>query len=253
MNEWIAKVFPQWNSLTSFWSTLEFGREAQLGWITAFIVLFLIASWLYRQDTRTLHPFWKVWLWSLRIATLATLLVVALVPQERKSRSISQPSRVVILADTSVSMSRQDKDLAAAGGATAERAVPSRADLVQTLLEKSPLLETLRKTHDVSIMTFDSQLVRQQVLRKAAAPQSPGTAEANDGRQGSGRRSRPARGECASQAPRLGRDSAPPRGRNASGRSAPYADPRRRGRNPLGGRVHYRRRKQRRRRSAVGL
>src|SRR5262249_52756586 len=83
------------------------------------------------------------------------------------------------LADTSVSMSRQDKDLVASGGATAEKGVPSRAELVRTLLEKSPLLETLRKTHDVSITTFDSQLVRQQVLRKTA-PLNPSAAGTDD-------------------------------------------------------------------------
>jgi len=192
MSEWIAKLYPQSEAWTSFWSTLEFGREAQLGWILAFVALFLIASWLYRKDTRTLHPVWKVWLWSLRIATLVTLLVVALVPQERKSRSIFQPSRVVILADTSVSMSRQDKDLAAAGGATAEKAVPSRADLVRALLEKSTLLETLRKTHDVSITTFDSQLVRQQLLRKVAPPQNQGAADAPAGEEGAKKPAGPA-------------------------------------------------------------
>lgn len=179
MNEWIAKLFPEWEAWTSFWTTLEFGREARGGWIVAFVALFLLASWLYRKDTRTLHPFWQVWLWSLRIGALVALFVVAMVPQERKSRSIFQPSRVVILADTSVSMSRQDKDLANEKGSSADKAVPSRADLVRDLLEKSPLIEKLRQTHDVSITTFDSQLVRQQLLRKIAAksatdPAAPG-------------------------------------------------------------------------------
>src|SRR5262249_22309722 len=67
MNEWIAKLFPQSEAWTSFWSTLEFGREARAGWILAFVALFLAASWLYRKDTRALHPFWKAWLWGLRI------------------------------------------------------------------------------------------------------------------------------------------------------------------------------------------
>ncbi len=185
MTEWIAKLYPQSEEWTSFWTTLEFGREARAGWIVAFVGLFLIASWLYRRDTRALHPVWKVWLWTLRIATLLVLLVVAMVPQERKPHSTFQPSRVVILADTSASMSRQDKDLVPAGGASAEKAVPSRAELVRALLEKSPLLETLRKTHDVSIATFDSQLVRQQLLRKIAekAPGNalPGTADSATG------------------------------------------------------------------------
>jgi hypothetical protein len=183
MSDWLAKLYPQSEEWVNFWRTLEFGREARAGWVVAFVALFLAASWLYRKDTRALHPFWKVWLWVLRVGTLVALFAVAMMPQERKSRVKPEPSRVVILADTSVSMSRQDKDLAPAGGATGEKAVPSRAELVQQLLEKSPLLETLRKTHNVSIATFDSQVVRQQLLRKVtpAGPEAGGAAAADSG------------------------------------------------------------------------
>jgi hypothetical protein len=177
MNDTIARLFPDSQAWTGFWTTLEFGREAKTSWVLAFVVLFLIASWLYRRDTRALHPFWKVWLWGLRISVLAALFVIALVPQERKSEVRPLPSQVVILADTSVSMSRQDKDLAAAAGGTPTAAVPSRADLVQSVLEKSPLVETLRKTHDVHIETFDSQLVRHEVLQKKTASRPVGAVE----------------------------------------------------------------------------
>src|SRR5262245_27527569 len=102
MTEWLSKLFPNWPEWGSFWSTLEFGREARTGWIVAFVALLLAATWLYRRDTRTLHPFWKALVWGLRLAVLVVLLVVALVPQERKSRSIAQHSQVVVLADTSV-------------------------------------------------------------------------------------------------------------------------------------------------------
>jgi hypothetical protein len=177
MNESIARLFPDSQAWTGFWSTLEFGREAKASWMLAFIALFLAASWLYRRDTRALHPFWKVWLWGLRMSVLAALFVVALVPQERKSEVRPQPSQVVILADTSVSMSRQDQDVAAAAGGSSLKAIPSRADLVQRMLEQSPLVETLRKTHDVHLETFDSQLVRHEVLQKRSVLKASGTAE----------------------------------------------------------------------------
>ncbi|HEY2253092.1 MAG TPA: VWA domain-containing protein, partial [Planctomycetaceae bacterium] len=167
MTDWLIKLFPDWPEWARFWSTLEFGREARVWWIAGFLLLFLSATWLYRRDTRALHPFWKMWLWGLRIGVLAALLVIALGPQERKSEFKASPSQVVILADTSVSMSRQDKDLAAPG-ASASKSVPSRSELVRQLLENSPLLGELRKTHDVHIETFDSQLVRHQLLRKTA-------------------------------------------------------------------------------------
>lgn len=168
MSDWLVNLFPDWQGWAPFWSTLEFGRESRGWWISGFVLLFLATTWLYRRDTRSLHPVWKIWLWGLRSSVLALLLVILLAPQERKSEVKALPSHVVILTDTSVSMSRQDKDVAAAG-VTGERSVPSRSDLVRELLEKSSLLSELRKTHDVHLETFDSQLVRHQLLRKFAA------------------------------------------------------------------------------------
>jgi hypothetical protein len=170
MKEWIAKLFSDWPEWTEFWNTVEFGRESKGWWLCGFLVLALAASWLYRRDTRELHAFWKVWLWSLRLLVLAALLLVALAPQERKSRVITRNSRAILLFDTSVSMSRQDRDLAASSGA----AVPSRAELVRQVLENTKLLDTLRQTHDVTIATFDSTLARQVLLPKT---EQPGTAD----------------------------------------------------------------------------
>jgi hypothetical protein len=173
--ETIAKLFPDWPAWHSFWSTLEFGRESRGVWFIGFVILFLAAGWLARRDTRSLHPAWQIWLWFLRTCVLLSLLAIALAPQERKSQIEPENSRVIILVDTSVSMSRQDKDLLPEGSAARASPVPSRAELVRELLEKSPLLEMLRKTHTVSIETFDSQIVRQQQLRKLdAASSAPG-------------------------------------------------------------------------------
>lgn len=171
MKDWLAKMFADWPAWTEFWSTVEFGRESKGWWLFGFFVLFLVASWLYRRDTRELHAFWKIWLWSLRVLAILALLLVALAPQERKSRVITRNSRAVLLIDTSVSMSRQDKDQAN----SSESTVPSRADLVRRVLEQSNLLDALRKTHDVSIATFDSTLTKQLLLPKVAASGTAGS------------------------------------------------------------------------------
>lgn len=171
MRAHLAKLFPDWNAWTSFWSTLEFGREAWGWWLLACVGVVLLATWLHRRDTRELHPFWRIWLWSLRVLALLVLFVVALDPQERTSRTITEPSEVLLLVDTSISMSRRDKDLFPA---SAPAPVPSRAELVRDLLEKSELVGRLRQTHDVSIETFDSQLTRQALLPKYATV-TPGT------------------------------------------------------------------------------
>lgn len=175
MRESIARLIPD-SRWSEFWSTVEFGRESRSWWLVGFAALFLLAFWLYRRDTRDLHPIWKGWLWTLRLLTLAALLLVALSPQQRRAEIASEFSRVLFLVDTSVSMSQQDKDLNLPS--RPDGSVPSRADLVRDLFEKSPLLETLRKTHDVSVATFDSQVVKQLLLTKTAAvPPSSATSK----------------------------------------------------------------------------
>ena len=166
MNQALAKMFPDWPQWQLFWTTLEFGRESRGVWLFGFVVLFLLATWLARRDTRSLHPAWRLWLWSLRIAVLLALLVIALAPQERKSQIEPENSRVLLLVDTSVSMSRLDRDSEKDEVSSPTSPIPSRAEQVRDLLEKSSLLANLRKTHNVSIDTFDSQTARQQQLRK---------------------------------------------------------------------------------------
>lgn len=163
MTEWLSKLFPDSPRWVHFWNTVEFGRDGAFTWVAGFALLLLLASWIYRRDAANLHVGWKLWLASLRIAVLLCLLVVALVPQERDSRIISQPSRVALLFDSSISMGIRDKT---AAGTQREATPPTRAETVAAVLEKSPLIETLRKTHDVTVYTFDSRLVKQQLLEK---------------------------------------------------------------------------------------
>ncbi|MGQ0633126.1 MAG: VWA domain-containing protein [Planctomycetaceae bacterium] len=173
MKQRIASLFPDSEGWTTFWSSLEFGREGAALWLLGFLVLLLAATWLYRRDTRELPTFWKVWLWSLRCAALIVLLLVALAPQERTSRTVADRSQVVLLVDTSISMNRQDRE---PPPERAERQAPTRAERVHRLLEASPLLKALRQTHDLSISTFDSQLARQALLPALAKALAGGSA-----------------------------------------------------------------------------
>ncbi len=70
MRDWLSKQFPEWPAWSEFWSTVEFGRETKSWWLLGFLGLFLAAAWLYRRDTSGLHPFWRTWLWTLRVLTL---------------------------------------------------------------------------------------------------------------------------------------------------------------------------------------
>lgn len=151
----------------------EFGRE---GWQTLLILAIgtlLVVGWLYRRDTRELAWYWRIWLFFLRVGVLGVLGFIAMDPQERVETSQVRPSRVALLVDTSVSMSFPEKSLSASalsavppGSPSAGETVRSRSEAVMELMGKSNLLSDLRKTHDVSIFTFDSDLRNVQSLGK---------------------------------------------------------------------------------------
>jgi hypothetical protein len=152
MTEWA------WPDDPTTWILLVLGGAA----IIAYVV------WLYRKDTRELGTLPRLWLTTLRIAMFVGLLVIWLNPQERTQESMTRPSRVAILIDNSLSMRHPAAD--ARTGSPAEGAQPTpetagmgtggetRAELVQKLLAQSPLLQSLRQQHEVSIFTFNSLL-----------------------------------------------------------------------------------------------
>lgn len=110
--------------------------------------------WMYVRDTRTMSVGWTVWLTCLRLAFLAGLAIVALNPQERTQKDAYRQSQTVLLVDTSTSMQQPERDPRLSGSAP----VRTRADAVRALLADSPLIDALRKTHQVDLYTFDGEL-----------------------------------------------------------------------------------------------
>jgi len=132
--------------------------ESPLGWLllivgTAAVVAWVV--WMYRRDTVEIARPWRVWLTALRLAVLATLFVIALNPQDRTQRTAFRPSRVAMLVDTSLSMRHPAEG---ATDSTAPADGTSRSESIRKLLAATPLLEQLRRDHEVSLFTFDSTL-----------------------------------------------------------------------------------------------
>ena len=122
---------------------------------TVLVLAFVLA--VYWRDTRTLSPVWKVWLIVLRLATLITLLAIALDPQERTQKVAYRPSRAVLLVDRSLSMhlpAEVSNPQNSNGGAIQS----TRAEAVRHLLTESGVVTTLADTHEVSVYTFDGKL-----------------------------------------------------------------------------------------------
>lgn len=153
----------------------ELGRENWWLWGIGGLVLVGLCAWAYRRDTRELSPFWKVWLTGLRIAVWVGLFLIFLDPQERTETEVTRPSRVALLVDTSASMGFPEETAALADPSATGR---SRTDAVMSLLGNTPLLEELRKTHDVEIHTFDQRSQARGAL--AAAGQEDGTGSCAD-------------------------------------------------------------------------
>ena len=113
--------------------------------------------WLYLRDTADLSWFWRLFLTTLRLTALAALLVIALNPSDRTQKQSYRPSRVAVLVDTSLSMRHPAGNPSESGSSDAASRF-SRTDAVQNFLVKSNVMETLRRQHEVSLFTFDSEL-----------------------------------------------------------------------------------------------
>lgn len=147
----------------------EFGREGWQSLAFIAVAVFLIVTWVYRRDSQGLHWFWRGWLLLLRLCVLAAIGVVALDPQERAETSQVRPSRMALLVDTSVSMSFPEKTPVGTAALNPDTGRTRSAAVIETL-EKSPLLNELRRTHDVGIYTFDSKLRHVQNLARRVPP-----------------------------------------------------------------------------------
>ncbi|MCH7988868.1 MAG: hypothetical protein IID46_06910, partial [Planctomycetes bacterium] len=124
-----------------------------------FAIALAVIVYFYILDTRFLSWFWRTWLMALRLAVLAALIVIALNPHDRTTKTLTQRSRVILLIDTSLSMNdRRELPEISSSPSDSNTDIETRAMAVTEFLAKSPFIEQLRIIHDVSIYTFDSEL-----------------------------------------------------------------------------------------------
>ncbi|HEV3023475.1 MAG TPA: vWA domain-containing protein, partial [Pirellulales bacterium] len=138
--------------------SFEWGRmQSPLDWVlpVATTVLVLVyVGWLYRRDSAELALPVRLILAGLRMAVFVALLVVYLQPQWRNEVDQVQNSRVLLLADTSLSMGLHDQD------ASAVPAEPSRAQQLTAAFRDGDWLKRLRAKHDVVVVRFDQDSQR---------------------------------------------------------------------------------------------
>lgn len=154
---------------------LEWGglRQPTDAVLPALLAAALVAwsLWQYRRDAAGLSRRLAITLAALRLTALAGLMLVWLEPQWRTQRDVRIDSRVAVLVDTSLSM--QMPGSADAATATDGAKPVTRYDQTRELLT-SPLVDRLRKTHDVAVYRFDNSVERLAVVERAMS--TPGAA-----------------------------------------------------------------------------
>lgn len=141
--------------------------ETGWGWaglvlVTGLVLAFVVGCYL--RDTRDMSRVWTGWLLLLRLSVIVGLLLVFLNPRERESERTFRSSRVILLVDTSLSMSFPEKKPGTAGGPS-ER---TRALALRELLSESDLVKTLSQDHHVRVYTFDAGLAEEPVFEFAS-------------------------------------------------------------------------------------
>ncbi len=122
------------------------------------VVAFVI--YMYRRDSVELRPGVGVFLLVMRLAALAGLLLFYLDLQKWSEQKEIQNSRVLVAADTSISMGLGNSD------ATSASPADTRIAQVVNELTAGTMLDDLRKTHDVVVYRFDQDLGRVATLAK---------------------------------------------------------------------------------------
>ncbi len=119
----------------------------------AAVLLVGYVSWLYHRERDALRGPLQWLLTGLRLTALAALALYFLGPEKRIDQQIVTDSQVVVLVDTSQSMSVEDET-------TPQQSKTARSEVVREMLTDSSLIAKLRREHDVVLALFDEKLNR---------------------------------------------------------------------------------------------
>jgi hypothetical protein len=145
--------------------------------LTAAVVVGLLAvvSFVYRRDAVELPRAPRIAVVVLRCLALVGLLIFFLGIERRTTTEVVHNSQVAVLVDVSQSMGLSD------GDGPASPIAKSRIDAVVAALADSPLVDDLRRTHDVNVARFDQLVEPIVTLPKSPLSNVEGQAPRADG------------------------------------------------------------------------
>ncbi|MEX2168685.1 MAG: vWA domain-containing protein [Pirellulales bacterium] len=118
--------------------------------VVGLLAILVYSRLIYRRESSSIPRPTAWFLSTLRIIALAGVVILALDVIKREAREVTDPSRVVILADASQSMGLPAQ-------MASSEATESRADEMRRMLNATPLLAELRQRHTVEILRFAEQ------------------------------------------------------------------------------------------------
>lgn len=146
------------------WLLLGLAVAAILGYV----------AWIYTRERDALSRPWRLLLTGLRGVAIAALVIYFLGPEKRTDREMVEDSRVVVLVDTSQSMSVEDES-------TTEAQKASRLAALTKSLAEANLLDQLQLQNDVVIATFDEGLNRRAHWDRKSLNTSEAESEQTEG------------------------------------------------------------------------
>ncbi len=167
----------QWHRLS------QFDEPRHLWLLVAALATFaaVYVVWFYRRERESLSPLLRWLLPTLRLIAVAGAILFFLGPEKRVDQQEIKDSQVVVLVDTSQSMSVEDQSQGNKKVAGDEKV--ARGDAVKSALIDSPLLETLRQQHHVLLQGFDTQVRRvarwDREIQTEAEPETQSEPEAS--------------------------------------------------------------------------
>ena len=132
--------FDQFDDPRTLWLLLAVGVVAML----------LYVRWFYRREKSQVPTALRWLLPCLRMLAIAGMVLFFLNPVKRIDQQVTTDSHVLLLVDTSQSMSVEDES-------TDDASKTTRAAAVVETLTESPLVELFREQHDVALAVFDER------------------------------------------------------------------------------------------------
>jgi hypothetical protein len=136
--------------------------------LAVFLTLAGVAVWFCRRDTGKLSRPVASTLLLLGVLPLPALLVFFLGPQRHSETGVVQPSELLVLVDTSLSMGLNDDP-----AAPRQR----RIDSVISLFLDNALLQTLNREHRLRVFRFDESKQAEEIL---SLPRPPTASDPGD-------------------------------------------------------------------------